>query len=396
MPKIYDLGRVTEPVPVVAYCFRISDKRYRKIATCKGLKDGGFCKVSYDASGTGVASTGAVIFNTAGVWNASDLNIITEEFAIYKKVNKDGGYDVELYVVASPEGRLYHMRKGVCYNYDNGNITDLSESFTFTADVMNDASNDVKLDELKNGTVYVSQTAVKVDIDWGYLVKVKAGESITLWANPSIDGVTYRWFRNGVLLVNETKRYLTLLDMTGADNGVYTVAIEYDKNVAITSTSVTVEGTAQNLALHKSYEYLVQPQSSYPDSGGELTDGKTVNTTSFYNSAYVGVRISASDVPVVDVDLKQLYNVSRVSVAILNAGTAGIGFPQWLRIEVSDDKNSWKEFGIWRCADSTSDKPEISGVAIATINGSAKGRYVRVVSSQTNYLFMGEILVYGE
>ena len=395
MSRTYDLGQVTEPSPVVADCFRISDKRYRKIATCKGLKDGGFCKVSYDASGTGVASTGAVIFNTAGVWNASDLNIITEEFAIYKKANKDGGYDVELYVVASPEGRLYHMRKGVCYNYNNGTITDLNENFTFTADVMNDSKNDVKLEELQNGTVYVSQTAVKVDIDWGYSVKAKSGESITLWANPSIDGVKYRWFKNGVLLVNETKRYLTVLNMTSADSGVYTVAIDYENNVAITSTSVTVEGVANNLALGKSYEYLLSLVSYNGDSGGELTDGNIKYSTSIYDSSFVGIKVSNdSSKPVIDLDLGTVYDISRVSIAIMNAGSSGVGFPQWLEVLVSKDKNNWSELGMWSCADYTTNKPEIAGVTIATINASANGRYIRLVSAPTNYLFMSEISVY--
>ncbi len=397
MSKIYDLGRVTEPAPVIISCYSNSVGMYRHIATVTGVKNSGFCKISYDAvvaneDRPNYSSTGEIIFSTAGVWNSCAVNMQSQEFAIVKQDNKDGTYTISLYALSGNNGRVYYFRKGACYNRNGGEYESLDKNFSFIID----GEDKTTYALTRSGTLYITQTAFKVDIDWGNSAKIGIGENITFWANPSIaDGVTYQWYHNGTPIDNK-KRFITIFDAKMSDAGTYTVGIvkatDSDTEIlTMTSIELSVEGTANNIALNKSYEYLIQPVADYGDSGGELTDGIISQNTNYYDGKYVGIRPATSSNPVVYIDLGGTYDISRVSVALMNAGTAGISFPKWTSISTSDDKKTWQNEKKWTCPDS-----EIAGVSIATFNISTRCRYIKLHSAETNYLFMSEILVYGE
>ena len=99
--------------------------------------------------------------------------------------------------------------------------------------------------------------------------------------------------------------------------------------------------SAENLALHCSYETSGATHADYPDSGGELTDG--VEGTSSYGDGAWSAYLYAADLEIT-IDLGESKDFSKVEGVFLNSiSNGGISYPEWVRFSYSNDKSSWTE-----------------------------------------------------
>src|SRR5690606_22599600 len=107
--------------------------------------------------------------------------------------------------------------------------------------------------------------------------------------------------------------------------------------------TVAAQGVSEaNAALGKSYTVVMRydnegsrkDERNYPDSGGELTDGKLA-PTSFWNPAWVG--FAQGFERRITVDLEEVHTVSRIWANFLKQSDAGIHLPRFVLFEASAD-----------------------------------------------------------
>ena len=97
-----------------------------------------------------------------------------------------------------------------------------------------------------------------------------------------------------------------------------------------------------NIALHKSYTISPSPSSTYPDSGGELTDGSMPN----YNwDSEVGW-LTPSSYPMITLDLGSVYtNITDVWGYCLRDTTSAVYEPQYMIVSTSTNGSSYAFVG---------------------------------------------------
>ena len=105
--------------------------------------------------------------------------------------------------------------------------------------------------------------------------------------------------------------------------------------------SASTPESAENLALHCSYETSGAADASYPDSGGELTDG--IEGTGSYSDNAWSAYLYVADLEIT-LDLGETKDFSKVEGVFLNSmSSGGIPYPEWVRFSYSNDKQTWTE-----------------------------------------------------
>ncbi len=92
-----------------------------------------------------------------------------------------------------------------------------------------------------------------------------------------------------------------------------------------------------------SYQFLTQPDATYPDAGGELNDTLTADPTSLQDSRWVGIKGNAAVVARIEPS-----ELSWVGVHVYNDAGAGIQTPDSITISCSDGGDAFSLLGTWQ------------------------------------------------
>lgn len=160
-----------------------------------------------------------------------------------------------------------------------------------------------------------------------------------------------------------------------------------------------------NLAAGLAYELSAPPSTTYPDSGGELTDGKYAGL-SFSDSKWQGHLRGMERT--VTFDLQQLQSISSVKAHFMQDSRSGIHFPQSVTITVSENGTTW---GTLAEIESSIPLYETGPSALTqnyvwdgSIDGLPKGnpnanmvtaRYVKIHFTTDVWVFLDEIEIWG-
>jgi len=156
----------------------------------------------------------------------------------------------------------------------------------------------------------------------------------------------------------------------------------------------------ENLALHKSY--TLNPPPNYPlctDVGdsSQLTDGEKYGSD-WTSKSTVGWQ-GGERLPEITIDLEKRCAFDKVRVYTIGGGRAGVHYPDYIVVMVSEDNRNYKLAGFADLRDKlkkslkSKDKEPLT-VSIKTIN--TCGRYVKVViQSSTTFVFIDEIEIFG-
>jgi len=152
-----------------------------------------------------------------------------------------------------------------------------------------------------------------------------------------------------------------------------------------------------NLALGKSYKLQPRPNYGYctdPDDKTQLTDG--VCTVGYFWTQKTTVGWSRANPASVTIDLEQVEPIAGVSYSTA-AGVAGVAWPSAILILVSDDGKEWTHADelMQLATKDGAPRPDVYAQhRFATDALKTKGRYVKLMISQTPYCFVDEIEVY--
>ena len=156
---------------------------------------------------------------------------------------------------------------------------------------------------------------------------------------------------------------------------------------AVSSRSVIED----NIALGCSYEASVASHGSYPDSGGELTDGQ-IGINSFYDGKWAGWS-GNGDTPVeITIDLESVQSFSKVEAVTLNNNSAGgIKYPLSIQFDYSVDGSTWTSIAS---EPFPSDAPNDSVYTYSyTLPEEVQGQYVKLSFPANRWAFFSEIRV---
>ena len=156
---------------------------------------------------------------------------------------------------------------------------------------------------------------------------------------------------------------------------------------AVSSRSVIED----NIALGCSYEASVASHGSYPDSGGELTDGQ-IGINSFYDGKWAGWS-GNGDTPVeITIDLESVQSFSKVEAVTLNNNSAGgIKYPLSIQFDYSVDGSTWTSIVS---EPFPSDAPNDSVYTYSyTLPEEVQGQYVKLSFPANRWAFFSEIRV---
>lgn len=152
-----------------------------------------------------------------------------------------------------------------------------------------------------------------------------------------------------------------------------------------------------NLALHRPYTITPAPNYTHctdPDDKTQLTDG--VYSVGYFWAQKSTVGWSNRSPVTITVDLGQVEPLAGVSYNTA-AGVAGVAWPTLAALLVSDDGTEWTALGdlVRLSTKAGAPRPDVYSVhRFATAELRARGRYVRLIVSQTPYCFVDEIEVY--
>ena len=158
----------------------------------------------------------------------------------------------------------------------------------------------------------------------------------------------------------------------------------------------TAQSGLPNLALLRPYTFTPVTSGSFPDSGGELTNGLRATTVAFSDPAYTGWNGFPAQV-VVTVDLGQILSLGRVAGNFFSARAAGIWTPVSVNVDVSSDNTTYTRWITGSVPDQVTDSNEIIWSASPALGNA--GRYVRfiLVGDPTHeFIFVSELEVYGK
>lgn len=161
----------------------------------------------------------------------------------------------------------------------------------------------------------------------------------------------------------------------------------------------------ENVAEGKPYTVVgIYPNAataSYPDAGGELTDGAYAAKDNFYDAGWVGLNVSADDIKdkeeklsSVTVDLGEVTAIDVIALHVLNdegAASAGIKAPKKVNFSVSNDGETWTDLGDTDVINTIEDTNYLA------INAEgAEARFVKAtITHNSNWCFISEIEVYA-
>ncbi len=153
-----------------------------------------------------------------------------------------------------------------------------------------------------------------------------------------------------------------------------------------------------NLARGKNYTLHPRPSYGYctdPDDRTQLTDG--TYTSGYFWTQKSTVGWTRASPVTITIDLGKVQPIAGASYNTA-AGVAGVTWPAVIIVLVSDDRRVWYKAGdLVRETVSQAPPPE-KGYHVyrfAAGNWRTKGRYVRLMISQTPYCFVDEIEVYA-
>lgn len=163
----------------------------------------------------------------------------------------------------------------------------------------------------------------------------------------------------------------------------------------------------ENIALHR--PYTMSPQPGYPDCGDpgddkQLTDG--LDSRSAENLPISGGSTSAiwslkstvgwkfTSPAIISIDLGKLQPIGGLSFSTA-AGSAGVSWPQAIKILVSDDGKQWRLVGDLVSLSAKKYLPPDEGLhSFVTNDLQTRGRYVALAVDFWTYMFCDEIKVY--
>lgn len=149
----------------------------------------------------------------------------------------------------------------------------------------------------------------------------------------------------------------------------------------------------ENIAYGKSYTFNMEPNASYPDSGGELTDESRADTQ-YRSPQWIG--FYGHDLEAV-VDLGESMSFCSVTAGLLCNEGAGIWCPHTVSVSYSNDGESWTFF-----SEGTNLRDTVTSPAVLNydsgIQDPVTARYVKVRAQNYSWepwVFIDEIAVYA-
>lgn len=162
-----------------------------------------------------------------------------------------------------------------------------------------------------------------------------------------------------------------------------------DLSVQLTRTGTYIENVARN----RPYTSSLTPNPAYPDTDGkELTDGLYASASDGKAPGWSGYNPNA---PVLTVDLgTKLSDLKKFNLRALSLASWGILYPKSVKIEVSDDNQTFREVGTV----APSDLPKAEGAVYdytLTLEQAVSARYVRfTVLKGGTFTFLCELEVF--
>lgn len=170
------------------------------------------------------------------------------------------------------------------------------------------------------------------------------------------------------------------------------------KGVDFANKTTTADATAEvwidpnapvNIALNKDYTLSGEENATY---NAKLTDGVAYAAMAYNNSwfAFTGAN-TVDKIGTVVIDLGALYNVNSIKVNMVNDFGAGVAVPEYAKLYVSEDGETWVEAGslTFVTTDLTAYWTEINDLDL-------DAQYVKYeVKLGGTFAFLNEIEVYG-
>ena len=170
------------------------------------------------------------------------------------------------------------------------------------------------------------------------------------------------------------------------------------KGVDFVNKTTTADATAEvwidpnapvNIALNKDYTLSGEENATY---NAKLTDGVAYAAMAYNNSwfAFTGAN-TVDKIGTVVIDLGALYNVNSIKVNMVNDFGAGVAVPEYAKLYVSEDGETWVEAGslTFVTTDLTAYWTEINDLDL-------DAQYVKYeVKLGGTFAFLNEIEVYG-
>lgn len=147
-----------------------------------------------------------------------------------------------------------------------------------------------------------------------------------------------------------------------------------------------------NLAKGKEYFLAHEADWKYPDDGLKLTDGR-FGYPDYKDFAWVGF---TNREQFVALDLRDLYQIDRVSVGFLRSTDEAIFFPVGVAVAISEDGIEWE--AISNVIYDYRDLPQNKIVTYKHLvdNVQKKARFVAIRIHGSTWVFLDEIEVWGD
>lgn len=161
----------------------------------------------------------------------------------------------------------------------------------------------------------------------------------------------------------------------------------------VPTLALAQESSLTNWAKGASYLYSMAPNETYPDDGGQLTDG-VYGQAVFSDPAWVGNL--RNDFRMITLDLGQVRSLQEIRANFLHQVSVGIYYPQEVIAEVSTDGVLWEEVGFQVFQPHRMDSS--SGVSQPAVFAGfdAEARYVRLTFLVDVWVFIDEIEALGK
>lgn len=183
-------------------------------------------------------------------------------------------------------------------------------------------------------------------------------------------------------------------------HGTHSLTVEIDGDVLVTQqvqvtqklAALNIVITSTNWALRAPYTYNIEPSTTYPDSGGELTDG-VYAAPRYQDQGWVGhLREDSRDITV---DLGKVRPVQEIKANFLQESSVGISYPHEVSVAVSPDGSVWQEVGRQTFDPDEMDKTKGISVPAVFSDLAHEARYVRLTVAVGVWVFIDEIEVWG-
>jgi len=251
-------------------------------------------------------------------------------------------------------------------------------------------------DYVTNGTVETNAPTTPTGLS------ATAANALTVnlsWTASSDDtGVAgYQIYRNGTLVKTLLGSATSFTDGQLDPSTTYTYSVAaFDAAGNVSATSSTASATTPsgpsnptNLASGKSYTATLTADPSYPDSGGELTNG-TYGTTSYSNAAWQGRNTGATYS--FTVDLGSTKTIKEVDSDWLQVRSVFIFLPSQLTVAISANGSSYTTIGTIN-APNVGSADQSHNYRLIGLNNSARYVRVTVTPASSAWSFTDELQV---